>query len=221
MSTDILDTSGAFFKAAASYFGLPLDQVILGSQRATVDGVFRLTLDIALTPADLIGITRRMEQIEQDRAVMDEPQPGATSMGIQASQEPSYEDVARNPQAFRDAGQELDKLKQLEDAGVAYGNLSAAEKSQYGSRFKFVLHIARTMDGIEALSTGREVKHIDTEQETDDKVEFVWLTPEQATDAQKQFASEVDSTGKYAINVQMLTAEQRTALGMDEGGLPG
>lgn len=68
MNPATLNTSAQFFNAAATYYGVPADQLVLGGQVGSVNGVFAITLQIALTPDDLIGITKRMAQLDKERA---------------------------------------------------------------------------------------------------------------------------------------------------------
>jgi hypothetical protein len=68
MNPKTLNTSSAFFNAAASYFGLPPDQLVLGGQVGVIGGTFRISIEMAITPDDLIGITNRMKQLDQHRA---------------------------------------------------------------------------------------------------------------------------------------------------------
>lgn len=69
MNPSTLETSARFLRAAASYWGVPPDQLILGGQHGAIDGVFSVQLTIALTPDDLAGIVKRMHTMAQDDAV--------------------------------------------------------------------------------------------------------------------------------------------------------
>lgn len=68
MNPNTLNTSSLFFKAAASYFGIPPDQLVIGGQVGAINGAFKVSIELALTPEDLIGITNRMKQMDQARA---------------------------------------------------------------------------------------------------------------------------------------------------------
>lgn len=65
-----------FIRAAASYFGVPVDQLMEGSTIDASQGAFDVLLRVALTPDDLKGIAGRMEAMLVDaHAEVEEPQP--------------------------------------------------------------------------------------------------------------------------------------------------
>jgi hypothetical protein len=55
-----------FIRAAASYFGVPLDQLTEGCAIDSSTGEFEVVLRVALTPDDLKGIAGRMEAMLVD-----------------------------------------------------------------------------------------------------------------------------------------------------------
>lgn len=69
---NIMDTNDAFILAVASYFGVPVDQVMAGSGVETAQGAFTVVLRVALTPDDIKGVASRMEAL----AEVDDPRPG-------------------------------------------------------------------------------------------------------------------------------------------------
>lgn len=63
---DIHATKESFLVAAASYFGLPDDQVMQGSTvEAGADGSLDVVLRVALTPDDIAGIAGRMKVLAE------------------------------------------------------------------------------------------------------------------------------------------------------------
>jgi len=63
----INESSRQFLTGAASYFGLPLDQLMAGKVGDNGDAM-EVTLTLSLTLTDLVGIVKRAEQLEQQRA---------------------------------------------------------------------------------------------------------------------------------------------------------
>lgn len=61
---DIMGTNDAFILAAASYFGVPVHQVMPGSHVESAPGTFDVWLRVALTPDDIKGVARRMAAME-------------------------------------------------------------------------------------------------------------------------------------------------------------
>lgn len=65
MSEDYMNTRKDFLMAAASYFGLPEGQLMEPSSMKDDAGTITVCLAVALTPRDMIGISKRMEAMAQ------------------------------------------------------------------------------------------------------------------------------------------------------------
>lgn len=198
MNTDTLDTASRFLQAAASYWGIPPDQLLMGKQGGTISGVFEVQLTIALTPGDLVGITHRMHQMAEDTGM-------------------------REPQAEQDVFVADDPL-QLAQWRDDYSALSPQEKGKFKSfqLYKSVRQLQQQEQEIaEALSEqsegvgGRKVQHVDVAEEQEAVSELpaaVWVPHDDSTVEQRMFASAMDSSGvfvRYLIQVDMLTPEQK------------
>lgn len=71
MSIEYMNTTSLFFKAAASYFGIPYDQLKLGGQGGDIAGTMNVRFEIMLTPDDLVGIAARMVEQADPESQMD------------------------------------------------------------------------------------------------------------------------------------------------------
>lgn len=100
-----------FIQAAASYYGVPLDQLTEGSTLDTAQGDIELVLRVALTPEDVSSIAARMQRMALERKV-DEAQ--AAEAAKRAA-----------------AGRTRHELRK------AYNSLTRAERSAYGSFAKY------------------------------------------------------------------------------------
>lgn len=232
MNPQTLETSARFLKAAASYFGVPPDQLILGGQLGTIDGVFKLQFTIAITPHDLIGITHRMVQLADPEAQIDqliaEPRAG---MSLEQSEQfdaegltgtwrnvPTVQDVIRNPEKFvgvaglEDIVESAAKLsKTVRAAAVAAYEAEAANMSEPA---------AEQSEGI----GGRKVIHVDAPEDGAESAlpAAVWVPCEEVSQEQVNMRSDYryreDNTEAvdYLLQVALLTPEQRDKYGVKE-----
>lgn len=213
------------FKAAASYFGLPADQVIDG-EIADVWGedITVLMVKIKLSNKDIQGVKDRLQGMETI-AKYRQPQP-----------EPSYADMV--VQLIEVVGKLIPAIQKI---GKEQGEIGAAVK-QMAEQFdrvssggtvlmvdidgdiKDAKKLAEASHGILSQpepvgDIKREVKHVDVpEVPADEPQQVVWLNHTQASVEQLRFSSDQKVIGDrvhYAVNVQMLTPEQRK-----EAGLP-
>lgn len=75
MNNEITETKDALIRAAASYFALPPDQVMQGSDMAVDSGTVMMVFHVALRPSDVEGITRRMRaMVEPEQAQEGQPE---------------------------------------------------------------------------------------------------------------------------------------------------
>jgi hypothetical protein len=215
--------SEAFTRAAASYYGMNPEQ--LDGTNMSVDGA-GLVLIFHVRPSDddLIGIIRRMQQMRESQ-----PEPRPDDLPVV-----TYEEVARNSQMWADAGVEAAKVKVITALSEEYSNMDPATRGKYGSRRNYVIAKAQELDAqllisggygedakhvIDALAgVGRQVKHVDAPQDSQaEQPQVVWLDHTQASAEQLRFSSDQKMIGErvhYAVNVQMLTPEQRAELGL-------
>jgi hypothetical protein len=237
-----METKRDFIIAAASYFGIDPDQVLLDSEVKSNDKCIILSLEIAVTQSDLIGIAQRMEQLAKAPADLD-----FTLMDKHLQEPPAQpitlEEVARNEQAFKDDESAEPQRRIILQLRGEYDQATHAERNGR-SRWQYVVDRAREMDEQAAQGAyhtaveehlnnqrpfapdprdfginGREVKHVDTPEEevTGSPLESVWLTDDKASAEQIRFSSNgrvINGVMHYAINVQMLTPEQRAELGL-------
>lgn len=210
MNTDTLDTASRFLQAAASYWGIPPDQLIMGKQGGSIGGVFSLQLTIALTPGDLVGITHRMHQMAEDAGM-------------------------REPQAEEQVQFVADDPLQLAQWRDDYSALSPQEKGKYKSFQRYKAHrqaealqfdkeewaennkayhamLAEESEGV----GGRKVQHVDVAEEPEADAELpatVWVHGNDLSSHQLDMASDRRHKGEFGteflVQVDMLTPEQK------------
>lgn len=117
-----------FVHAAASYYGVPVEQLTEGSGIATDKGDFEIVLRFKLEPTDLAGVMQRMQE-------------------MRAAEQIAQEQTARVQAAQPDPPTD-------EELRAAYNALGPKEKSYYGSfaRYKVMgdygVHVAADPVGL-------------------------------------------------------------------------
>lgn len=193
MNPATLNTSAQFFSAAASYYGIPPDQLVLGGQVGSVDGVFAITLQIALTPADLIGIIKRMAMLNEERAGK------------------ALDDFLGQPRA----GMTPAKSAEFDAEGLTgTWRGKAHEGEAYAAAADaFARAVEENSEGV----AGRTVVHADVPEEDGNAglPASVWV--KRADLAHMQIALSSDhrpETDEYLVHLDMLTARQREQYGV-------
>jgi hypothetical protein len=189
-----------FIRAAASYYGLPQDQLNEGSDIDTSRGDIEVVLRIALSSADVTAIGKRMEVLRVE----------AESDARVAAQQAQ--------QAAQDAPSDAELREE-------YNALSLAERSRYGSFARFRAsygagdpYVSANVGDLPGKTTPEYV----VLSVPSDKVELptvVWLDRSEVTEQQKAMAIGVDEKGRYGVDPQDLTELQRKMLTMD-GKMP-
>lgn len=214
------------FKAAASYFGLPADQVIDG-EIADVWGedITVLTVKIKLTAHDKLGISVRSQA---ERGARME---GLVDQGVKrippdimaAVLKQLEESVRIQERQAKEQGEIGAAVKQMAEQFDRVSSGGTVIMVDIDGDIKTVQKMADSSKGILSQPTPvgdvkRDVKHVDALYDEVGMPTIVWLSDEEATDAQKRFATETHHDGvkqMYAVNAQMLTPDQRK-----EAGLP-
>jgi hypothetical protein len=215
MKTAILDTSSLFLQAAASYWGIPPDQLIMGKQSGAIDGVFSVQMTIALTPEDLVGITHRMGQMAQPEA--------------QAQVEPVFVPDEMNLEQLRDDWAALTQTERGKFKSFARYKAHRQEEQfdEYLTQNPINLPNGRHPAFKEVVSVGceqpsegvggRKVQHVDVAEEPEAVGELpaaVWLPECELTEVQKQMASDHDPRkGNYLVQVSMLDDRPLSLIG--------
>lgn len=179
-----------FVHAAASYYGVPVEQLTEGSGIATDKGDFELVLRFKLEPTDLAGIMQRMQQMRAAEQIAEEQ-----AARVQAMQ----------PEARSDA-----------ELRAEYQALPPDARSRYGSfaRYKAGLPIGdlTAADFIEPIKAGAlPGGPFHTTPEPVELPQVVWLERGEATEQQKAMAIGVDEKGRIGVDPDDLTEEQRKA----------
>lgn len=205
------------FKAAASYFGLPADQVIDG-EIADVWGedITVLTVKIKLSNKDKQQIMARAQELAGNRSwgdYLSADQRRETTSSAQA-------DAA----LLKELGQIGAAVKQMAEQFDRVSSGGTVLMVDIDGDIKDAKKLAEASHGILSQpepvgDIKREVKHVDVpEVPADEPQQVVWLDHTQASVEQLRFSSDQKVIGDrvhYAVNVQMLTPEQRK-----EAGLP-
>lgn len=184
--TDIL-------QAARSYYGLS-DATVRKTEWFTDEGKMILCFEIVTEGEDFIGIVERMKRLQEDQA-----------------SKPNFSDVPW-------------PVPNVEVLRTMYDLLSESERASYGSFAAFVRYSMRNQQTVPAISDertmqnwateGRKLAHIDApETEEPAQMDAVWLLHNEASEAQRLFASDwqntVDDVIRYLVPWDMLTQEQR------------
>lgn len=195
-------THADMIRAAASYFGIPPEQLLLGSE-FTAGGTMNVTLKVALTLDDMHAITSRAYGQKLDKL-----QEELLSQGKHpAQQEPpaqpiSLEEVARNEQAYKDNDSAADQRAIILQLRGEYDQATHAERKGR-SRWQYVVDRARELDEHTAAANSHDIP------------EHVWLDAGKLTDQQRAMSLGFDmTTGKYAMDPADITPEQRAELGL-------
>jgi hypothetical protein len=211
MNTAILDTSSMFLQAAASYWGIPPDQLILGKQSGAIDGVFSVQLNIALTPDDLVGITHRMGQMAQPEA---QEQEDPVFVPDDLNLEQLHDDWAALTQTERGRFKSFARYKAHRQAEQFDEYLAQNPLHLPNGRhpaFKEVVSVGceQPSEGV----GGRKVQHVDVAEEQEAVSELpaaVWVHWTDMQTGQKEMSSDWDELKQcYLLQVALLTAEQK------------
>lgn len=133
-SADITETSQAFVLAAASYFGVPVHQVMHGSGVQADQGTFDVLLRVSLTPDDIAGVAGRMKAM---------------------AEAPQHEPVQAPPVAFsRDEMREVYNALTPEERSQ-YGSFARYVSAQYAADPYVVQAQGATADEVGADYTKR------------------------------------------------------------------
>lgn len=205
-----------FSAAAVSYLGLP------EGSHVSIDK-WSIQVVMPLTPEDLVGIGRRAEEMAR---VKGQPEPQVEEP---AAPGPTYEQVARNTESW--VGQGVDEMiVDIGRLGREYDGLTAEQKSQHGSRFRYVVGRAREIDAVKAqAAVADEAPPV--------LPAYMWMAREDISQSQVFGSLSEDGKGRYAIAVDEMTTEQKIKYGVptyptatvphvtsnadDFGGLPG
>lgn len=203
------------FKAAASYFGLPADQVIDG-EIADVWGedITVLTVKIKLSAKDIQGIKDRHQGMETIAKYRQPKQPESEATILFNMLTDMRKELGQIGAASKQMAEQFDRVS---SGGTVImvdidGDIKTAQKMSDASH-------GILSQPTPVADVKREVKHVDVpDHDGSNEQKVVWLPPHRVTDGQIGFiVDERMSEGlkEYAVNVQMLTPEQRK-----EAGLP-
>jgi hypothetical protein len=197
----------SFIQAAASYWGVPVDQLTHGSTIDATTGDIEVVLRVAVNQADLAGIAVRMQRMATEAAV-DEAQAKP-----QVAYGPLTDGVLR----------------------TAYNGLPTAERSKHGSFAKFKAYMGAPdswdygQHRVDAINAG--LLPGGPGNTTPEPVELpphAYVPGRALTEQQKAMAVGMNERGEYAMDPADLTEQQRAQYGAgvtsnadDFGGLPG
>jgi hypothetical protein len=170
-----------FIRASASYFGLPLDQLTVGSTLDTTNGDMEVVLRVALLPSDVAEIAQRMERMALEARV--DAQVAQRKAEVPA---PPPREVMRE----------------------AYRNLSSAERSAYGSFHRYVQEHGGPDPFATEPDPVPDPFAPDPSLEPVEIPKVVWLHPNAATEQQKAMAIGVNEHGYIGLDPADLTPEQ-------------
>lgn len=228
------------FKAAASYFGLPADQVIDG-EIADVWGedITVLTVKIKLSHKDMQGIKDRQHGMEAiaSRRTWDEYMAGDQPRKQGQSASPDSPILAILRKTNKELGEIGAATKQMAEQ---FNRVSRAGNALMTESIGSYMSAGIGPDADDSLPTQpepvrsikREVKHLHVDEEPvgDALPESVWVEHADVVQHQMAMASDYDEiNARYLLQASMLTAEQRakyckpapTSDAADFGGLPG
>jgi hypothetical protein len=137
-------THADLLSAAFSYFGIPPEQMLLGSS-FSAGGTFDVTLKVALTLEDVAGIVNRAQQLRAPTVEQICEHYGVEPRPL-ALPEITYEEVARNLTYWKESAVEPAKVTCIENLEQEYNNLDAPARSKYGSRRNYVIAKAQELD---------------------------------------------------------------------------
>jgi hypothetical protein len=174
-----------FIRASASYFGLPLDQLTVGSTLDTSNGDMEVVLRVALLPSDVAEIAQRMERMALEARV-------------------DAQVAERNAQA------EAAKVPSRDVLRAMYNSLSEADQSRYGSFHNYV----QAQGFPDPYPAMRDTLPGPSEEPVTIPT-VVWLERGEATAYQAQgCAIGVDAQGRIGVAPEDLTPDQKAARGL-------
>lgn len=198
MSDDYMTTRKGFLLAAASYLGIPEGQLMEPSSiKDDKAGTITVCLAVALTPRDMIGISKRMEAIAQ-----------ASNCIVTAGEE----EPEPMPEPVFAEGPDTQECR------ARYNRMTKEEKASYGSFGRYVADQAQKQAHEDMLRNaaasnveGRQVVHIDTPEEAEStNMDAVWLHVDECSQAQVNHAVDWDRDDRHClVSWAMLTDEQK------------
>jgi hypothetical protein len=169
-------------------------RLTVGSTLDTTNGDMEVVLRVALLPSDVAEIAQRMERMALEAAVdaqVAQQQAAAAQAKVKASDD--------HPARVRDA------LRK------EFNGLTDGQRSVFGSFHNFIQHRAQGLPDPWTMAPPEEPVTIPT---------VVWLEKGEATEQQRAMAIGIDAEGRYGVDPDDLTYEQRARRNVMRVDLP-